>query len=247
LGAGRLAVERLALLPWQVGGGDDVEGHAATIPSRVVQARPEALPPHQRTVGQLVAEAIRFYGDHFWSVIVLGGALVLVDGVSFSRSLGVQTLLLWACAPVLTAAYVRASMLVAGRPVPRRVLVSAWLAGLIVFVPFPVLYRLYVLPGIALFGLVGLGVPAAVHEGLGVRDALRRAWRLGRADPVHAVGGIAALALIYGVTRYMLLILLATQGDQAQAVAALLADLVLSPILFVGAALLYVDQAARVE
>jgi hypothetical protein len=86
-----------------------------------------------------------------------------------------------------------------------------------------------------------------VHEGLGVREALRRGWQLGRADPVHAVGGIAALALIYGVTRYMLLILLATQGDQAQAVAALLADLVLSPILFVGAALLYVDQAARVE
>ena len=121
------------------------------------------------------------------------------------------------------------------------------LTGLIVFVPFPVLYRIYVLPGIALFGLLGLGVPAAVHEGLGVRAALRRGWQLGRADLVHAIGGIAALALIYGVTRYMLLILLATQGNQAQAVAALLSDLVLSPILFVGAALLYVDQSARVE
>jgi hypothetical protein len=212
-----------------------------------VEARPEALPPQQRTVGQLVAESIRFYGDHFWSVLVLGASFVLVDGVSFNRSVAVQTLLLWACAPVLTAAYVRAAMLTAGRPVPRSALVSAWLTGLIVFVPFPVLYRIYVLPGIALFGLLGLGVPAAVHEGLGIRAALRRGWQLGRADVVHAIGGIATLALIYGVTRYMLLILLATQGNQAQAVAALLSDLVLSPILFVGAALLYVDQSARVE
>jgi hypothetical protein len=212
-----------------------------------VEARPEALPPERRTVGQLVAESIRFYGDHFWRVIVLGAAFVLLDGVSFNRSVAVQTLVLWACAPVLTAAYVRASMLIAARPVQRRVLLSAWLAGLIVFVPFPVLYRVYVLPGIALFGLLGLAVPAAVHEGLGVRAALRRGLQLGRADSVHAVGGMAALALIYGVTRYMLLVLLATQGNQAQAVAALLADLVLSPLLFVGAALLYVDQAARVE
>ena len=212
-----------------------------------MEARPEALPPERRTVGQLVAESIRFYGDHFWKVVVLGAAFVLLDGVSFNRSVAVQTVLLWACGPVLTAAYVRASMLVAARPVPRRVLVSAWVAGLIVFVPFPVLYRIYVLPGIALFGLLGLCVPAAVHEGPGVRAALRRGWQLGRADSVHAVGGMAALALIYGVTRYMLLILLATQGNQAQAVAALLADLVLSPLLFVGAALLYVDQAARVE
>ena len=118
-----------------------------------MEARPEALPPERRTVGQLVAESIRFYGDHFWKVVVLGAAFVLLDGVSFNRSVAVQTVLLWACGPVLTAAYVRASMLVAARPVPRRVLVSAWVAGLIVFVPFPVLYRIYVLPGIALFGV----------------------------------------------------------------------------------------------
>jgi hypothetical protein len=42
-------------------------------------------------------------------------------------------------------------------------------------------------------------------------------------------------------------VLLHTQGSQAQDVAFVLADLVLSPLLFVGATLLYVDQAARVE
>jgi len=114
-------------------------------------------------------------------------------------------------------------------------------------VPFPVLLRLYVLPGLALFGLVGLAVPAAVVERLGVRAALRRGWQLGRADVVHAIGGMATLALVYGVSRYALLVLLHTQGSQAQNVAVVLADLVLSPLLFIGAALLYVDQAARVQ
>jgi hypothetical protein len=45
----------------------------------------------------------------------------------------------------------------------------------------------------------------------------------------------------------VLLILLHTQGDQAQQVAIVLADIVLSPLLYVGGALLYLDQAARAE
>jgi hypothetical protein len=40
-------------------------------------------------------------------------------------------------------------------------------------------------------------------------------------------------------------VLLNTQGGQAREVAVVLADVVLSPLLYVGAALLYVDQAAR--
>ena len=213
---------------------------------RAGEPRPAALPPGQRTVGQLVAESIRFYGSRFWAVAPLGLSFVLLDGVSFGHSVQTQTLLLWACGPVLAAAYVRACVLVAAEPPSRRVLASAYVAALVIFVPFPVLVRLFVLPGLALFGLVGLAVPAAVNERLGVRGALRRGWELGRADLVHALGGIATLALVYGVCRYALLVLLHTQGDQAEAVAVVLSDLVLSPLLFIGAALLYVDQAARV-
>ena len=58
---------------------------------------------------------------------------------------------------------------------------------------------------------------------------------------------MAALALVFGVSRVALLVLLHTQGDQARNVAVVLSDLVLSPLLFLGATLLYVDQAARVE
>jgi hypothetical protein len=213
---------------------------------RAGEPRPAALPPGQRTVGQLVAESIRLYGDRFWAVLPLGLPFVGLDIVGFHRSVTVQTLVLWAFGPILTAAYVYACTLSSSEPPPRRVLLSAYLAGLIIFVPFPVLLRLYDLPGVALFGLVGLAVPAAVVERLGVRAALRRGWQLGRADVVHAIGGMATLALVYGVSRYALLVLLHTQGSQAQNVAVGLADLVLSPLLFIGATLLYVDQAARV-
>jgi hypothetical protein len=180
-------------------------------------------------------------------VIPIGVPLAAKDAVSIGQSVGVQTLLLWAFAPLLTAAYVYACTLTCKERPPWRVLGTAFLTGLVVFLPFPVLVRLYVLPGLAFFGLVGLAVPAAVVERLGVRAALRRGWQLGRADVVHAIGGMAALALVFGVSRIALLVLLHTQGDQARNVAVALADLVLSPLLFVGAALLYVDQAARVE
>jgi hypothetical protein len=210
------------------------------------EPRPAALPPGQRTVGQLIAESIRLYGARFWVTIPLGLPFVGLDLASFGHSVAVQTLLLWAFGPVLTAAYVYACTLTSVERPTRRVLASAYGAGLVVFLAFPVLLRLYVLPGLALFGLLGLAVPAAVAERLGVRAALRRGWQLGRADAVHAIGGMATLALVYGVSRYALLVLLHTQGHQAQDVAVVLADLVLSPLMFVGATLLYLDQAARV-
>ena len=214
---------------------------------RAGEPRPAALPPGQRTIGQLVAESIRLYGSRFWAVIPLGVPLAAEHASTINQSTAVQTLLLWAFGPLWTAGYVYACTLTSDERPPRRVLVSAYLAGLIVFLPFPILLRFYVLPAIALFGLLGLAVPAAVYERLGVRAALRRGWQLGRADVVHAIGGMATLALVYGISRLALLVLLHTQAEQTQNVAGVLADLVLSPLLFIGATLLYVDQAARVE
>jgi hypothetical protein len=207
------------------------------------EARPAALPPAERTVGQVIAESIRFYGSAFWPVLVLGLPFMAVDIASIGRSVDTQTIFLWVFSPLFCASYVRASQLVTGGKPTR----AAFVAAFVVFLPFPVLLRLYVLPGIAWFGLLGLAVPAAVAEGLGIRAALSRGRALGRADLVHAVGGMAALALVYGVSRAFLLILLHTQGNQEQAVALVLADLVLSPLLFIGAAFLYLDQAARVK
>jgi len=209
----------------------------------MAEPHPAALPPAERTVGQVVAEAIRIYGEHFWQVLPLGLVVVGVDAASLNRSLGVQTLILWAFAPVFAAAYVRAANVVRD---------EAWTwpafwTALLVFLPFPVLLRLYLLPGVAWFGLLGLAVPAAVAEKLGVRDALHRGWELARADLVHAIAGLVTLGLVYFVARYALLVLIHGFGGQGQTAAAMLADLVLAPLVFVGAVLLYDDQAARVQ
>jgi hypothetical protein len=209
----------------------------------MAEPRPAALPPAERTIGQLIAESVHFYGEHFWQVLPLGIVVVGVDAASLDRSLGVQTLILWAFGPLFAAAYVRAATVVRD---------TTWCwpafwAALLVFLPFPVLLRIYLFPGIVWFALFGLAVPAAVAESLGVRDALRRGWELARADLVHAVAGLITLGLVYFVTRYALLVLIHGFGGQGQTVAAMLADLVVAPLVFVGAALLYVDQAARVE
>jgi hypothetical protein len=209
----------------------------------MAESHPAALPPAERTVGQVVAESIRIYGEHFWQVVPLGLVVVGVDAASLHRSLSVQTLLLWAFAPVFAAAYVRAAHVVRNEPWTW----SAFWTGLLVFLPFPVLLRLYLLPGVVWFALLGLAVPAAVAEKLGVRDALRRGWELARADLVHAIAGLVTLGLVYFVARYALLVLIHGFGGQGQTAAAMLADLVLAPLVFVGAVLLYDDQAARVQ
>jgi hypothetical protein len=209
----------------------------------MAELRPVALPPAERTIGQVVAEAIRIYGDHFWQVLPLGLVVVGVDVASLHRSLGAQTLILWAFAPLFAAAYVRAATVVRNKPWTW----AAFWAGLLVFLPFPILLRLYILPGVVWFGVFGLAVPAAVAEGLGVRDALRRGQQLARADYLHAVAGLVTLGLVYVVSRYALLVLIHGFGGQGQTEAAMIADLVLSPLVFVGAVLLYEDQAARVE
>jgi hypothetical protein len=207
----------------------------------VAESRPAALPPAERTVGQLVAESIRFYGDHFFPVLLLGLPFLVIDVISLNSSVATQTIVAWILGPAICAAYVRACMLL------ERAFWSwrAFVVALIVYLPFPILTRIYVLPGLAWFGLIGLAVPAAMYDGLGIRAALRRGLELGRADLVHAIGGLATVGIVYGVSRGALLVLLHTQGDQAQKVAVILADIVLSPILYIGGALLYLDQKAR--
>src|SRR5947207_1416431 len=39
---------------------------------------PEPLPPETRTIGQLVAETVRLYRDHFWAALALGVARALL-------------------------------------------------------------------------------------------------------------------------------------------------------------------------
>jgi hypothetical protein len=203
---------------------------------------PPPLPPAERTVGQLVAETIRAYGAMFWRVLPLGIPLAIVDQLSVRQSAGMQMVVYWAATPLFVAAYVRACSLLHGAR-PSRAAIGV---AVLIYLPFPALRAVYILPGLAWFAFIGLAVPAAMIEKLRFRDALVRGRQLGLADYVHALGSLATLVIVVGVAADTLSALLHTQGDNGQRVAVFLSDLVLSPLLYLGSALLYTDQAARV-
>jgi hypothetical protein len=203
---------------------------------------PAPRPPATRTVGQLVAESIRFYGSRFWAALPLGVPLAVCDQASVHRSGSVQMLVYAAATPLFVGGYLWALRLVHSRA-PTATAVGI---AVLVYLPFPALRALYILPGLAWFAFIGLAVPAAMLEHRRFRDALTRGRRLGTVDYGHSLGALAALVLVVGVSGNTLSALLHTQGSESQRVALLLSDLVLSPLLFVGGALLYLDQAARI-
>jgi hypothetical protein len=206
-----------------------------------VRDLPPPLPPETRTVGQLVAETIRAYGSNFWRVLPLGLALAIADQLSVRQTAPVQMVVFWATLPLFVAAYLWACRVV----LDASPTVTAAAVAALIWLPFPALRALYVLPALAWLAFIGLAVPAAMVERLRFRDALERGRRLGTADFVHALGSLAALVVVVGIAANTLSALLHTQGDNGQRVAVFLSDLVLSPLLFLGGALLYLDQAAR--
>jgi hypothetical protein len=238
-------------------------------PRRPPQLLPPPLPPERRTVGQLVAETIRFYGSHFFQVLPLGLSVAALTQLTVSfgtrhvepkrhppslafhdpTSLlggGIETTILVGSL-LLTMSYIVAIVLVTSvRPDGRR-LATAYAAGVLVFLPAPLLAQLLVLPAVAYLALVGWVVPAAVAEGRPFRASFQRSFRLARVDYVHAAGGLATLVIVFYVTRLMMALLLRTGAESTERVAAALSDLVLSPVLFVGSAILFLDQAARLE
>jgi hypothetical protein len=78
------------------------------------------------------------------------------------------------------------------------------------------------------------------------RLSYRRAFQLARADSVHSIGSLATLALVGLLSAYVVFFTLRSAGTAALRASAFVSVLVISPILFLGAALLYFDQAARV-
>ena len=206
---------------------------------------PAALPPETRPVGQLIAEALRLYGEAFWSVLPLGLPIAITNQISAGRSHWVQVGVLAAAIPLLALAYVGACLIVVHERPPRRAIATAFVAGVVIILPVPLLVLIYVLPAVAWLALVGLAVPVVLAERVRLGAAFRRAVALARADYVHALGSIAAATIVFALTKIMLILLLHGQADATERVALFLADLVLSPLLFLVPALLYFDQAAR--
>ena len=174
--------------------------------------------------------------------------MVVVNALAWSNSSGTGRLgLVLAAALLISASYVGAVALVTGAPLRSRSALRAYGIGVLVFLPFPVLVTIFVLPGLAWLALVGLAVPAALVERLGVRAALVRGYRLARADFVHVLGGLATLALVVVISQFSLYFVLREFAENTRLAAAALASLVVSPLVFLGSAILYVDQKARLD
>ena len=209
---------------------------------------PTPLPPERRTVGQLVGEAIRAYGARFWKSLVLGVPVVVANALVWARPSGdLRLTLLPITALLISVSYVLALGFVTGADVRSRRGVVAYCLAVVLFLPVPLLVAIFILPALVWLSLLGLAVPAVLVEGLGVRAALVRGIRLARADFAHVLGGLATLALVAVISQFSLYFVLREYADNTRMIAAALAALVVSPVVFLGSALLYVDQEARLR
>src|SRR6476469_1731876 len=104
------------------------------------EPRPAALPPETRTVGQVIAESIRIYGESFFRCLFIGipPALLTLGGEHLSRRASL-VLTPTVGGALLTAAYVYASIVVLRLHPPRSRIALAWIAGWLVFIPAPFL------------------------------------------------------------------------------------------------------------
>ena len=147
---------------------------------RQPQPLPPPLPPEERSVGQLVAETIRFYQHHFFQTLPLGLSVAALTQLTVAfghrrvepyghpppkrvrqpTSLlggGIEvTILLGAL--LLTASYIVAIVLVTGANGRRAGRCAiAYGLGVLVFLPVPLLAQLLVLPAVAYLALRRLG------------------------------------------------------------------------------------------
>jgi hypothetical protein len=210
------------------------------------EPRPPALPHETRPIGQVIAESIRLYGRRFWRSLALGiGPAVTAVALTFIPGWWDLLFVFTIGAALMTASYIGGVLLAADVRPSRSRLAIAFLLGYLLFVPSVFLYSLLILPAVMWFGVFGLAVPAALLEGLRPVAALRRGLALSRADPIHAIGSVAALVIVSFLTATMLFVLLLGASQIARSSAAFVSLVFISPLLFLGAGLLYFDQAAR--
>ncbi len=214
---------------------------------RVERPLPPPLPPAERTVGQLVAESIRLYGRHFLRALPLGLVVAAVNQLTLDVDRVVVGATLVVAAPVFSAAYAYSCTLQSGSSAPLRRWIVAIAAGSLIFVPAAALFPWFALAGVLWLALVGLAVPAAMAEGTSFTASLRRGLTLGMVDYIHAAGALATLVILFFIMRFGLALLLESQADNTVRTAIFLADTVLAPLLFLGGAILYVDQEARLR
>ena len=194
----------------------------------------------------MVAEAIKLYQANLLPALALGLPVAVVDQFAVDRSLDVRIALLLVASPVFSFGYAAGCAIRQGAQPPLRTWLVATGVGVFTFIPAAFFFPWFALAAILWLALAGHAVPAVMAERLGPVDALRRTVELARADYVHAAGALATLVLLFGLTRLALGLLLSSQADATQRVSIFLADVVVSPLLYLGGAIVYVDLVARV-
>jgi hypothetical protein len=208
---------------------------------------PAALPPESRPVGQVVAETIRLYSGRFWLSLPLGVPVAIASPLNFERSRSDQALVFLALAPLFTLAYIAACAIERGKLGSRRRWLFASGVGLVAMIPAAAMFSWFYVAAVVWLAIFGWVVPVAMNEERrSARGVARRALELFRSDVPHALGGLAALVVVFALTRWGMVWLLRSQAENTVRVSAFIADLVLSPVLFLGAAIVYRDLVARV-
>jgi len=218
------------------------------------------------SVGEVFVETTRVYGDRLWAAFALGAlsAIAFVVGVVVH-----PIVLVLGIAVAVTVGWAGATRVVAGDGLLEalgQVVVRAPL--LLVFtvvatLPFALIltqnvvvtFAIHILFAVAWLAATGFAIPVAMVErapederGMHLLGwVLRRSLSLARAEYVHAVGVIAALAIVYALLYVVLFGALRGFAEQVEEIAAALAQAVLAPFLFLGLAVLYFEQRARVS
>jgi hypothetical protein len=219
-------------------------------------------PPPDRPLklGELLAETVRLYGDRIWAALGLGafvGCALLLTAVTPE----LVDILVFAL--VFTAAYAAAARIVTGdgfgeawAQVAIRVPILLVLT-VIVSIPFALALSqlLLLVVAVAWLAVTGFSIPVAMLEEGGDAEnwfgrlghSLTRSLELAKAEYLHALGISAALVLLFLLLGFYLGAALGGIADVSSVVAAVLVRLVLAPLFFLGFAVLYFDQRARVS
>ena len=153
--------------------------------------------------------------------------------------------MLVAASPAFSLAYAAASAIRQGSRPPLATWLVAVVVGTITFLPAAFLFGWFAIAAILWLGLAGHAVPAIMAERLAPRRAQADgATRARRLHPRRGLVRDARAPLRADEARDGLL--LRSQADATVRVSVFLADVVISPLLYLGAAIVYVDLVARV-
>ncbi len=195
------------------------------------------LSPADRTVGQLVAETIRLFGGRFWPSLALGLVVATFDQLALGQDGRAQATLLVLASPFFTLAYIGACAIASGERHPRRAFLTAFLIGVVVFAACCArssgCTSCRQSRGSRSAGSrfrLRCSNAAASGRRCGAAVSSRRPTTLTRSDRWRRSSSSTSSAAAHCCSS------LHGQADATLRTAAFLADLVLSPMLFLGSA-----------